>query len=172
MSIKKTKSFCDILRNKHHCTDDIVIYTGYTEEKIKRDIRTVFIFDKLVDYLQDYRKNAPENELVCPSINGQMYTLDSFRRAWESFQQELNLNSGLNPKRKSKYDPRFSELEIDNITPHMLRHTFCSMMYESGVSVKTAQGQMGHSSVSVTLGIYTHISDEYSKEDMKKMNFL
>lgn len=138
--------------------------------KTEAGYRLVYLCDKLSDYLQEYKARAPDNELVCPSLSGGMYTESGFKKGWLSFQRDLNITSGLNSLRKSKYDPRFSTLEIDNITPHMLRHTFCSMMYESGVSLKTAQGQMGHASSMVTLGIYTHISDTFSREEMQKMN--
>ena len=29
--------FIDSLRDKHHCNDDVVIYTGYTEDEIRKD---------------------------------------------------------------------------------------------------------------------------------------
>lgn len=32
-------SFINCLRNKYNCDDDIVIYTGYTEEELRRGIR-------------------------------------------------------------------------------------------------------------------------------------
>lgn len=43
---------------------------------------------------------------------------------------------------------------------HDLRHTFCTMLYNGGVDVKTAAYLMGHSDVSVTMKIYTHLSEE------------
>ena len=138
--------------------------------KTEAGYRKVFLCAKLKEYLLGYKERAPDNELVCPGLSGGMYTESGFKKGWLSFQREMNITSELNPLRKSKYDPRFSTLDIDNITPHMLRHSFCSMMYESGVSVKTAQGQMGHASSAVTLGIYTHISDAFSREEMQKMN--
>ncbi len=138
--------------------------------KTKSGNRTVYIIDKLFDYLKEYKTHRPDSELYCPSLNGEMFTETSFRRAWESFQRDLNITAGLNPVRKSKYDPRFKNLEIENITCHMLRHSFASMMYESGVGVKVAQSQMGHASPSVTMGIYTHISQDFASNEMSKMN--
>lgn len=52
----------------------------------------------------------------------------------------------------------------------MLRHTFCTMMYENGVDVMTAKNQMGHADIQTTLSIYTHISADHTAEEMKKMN--
>lgn len=43
---------------------------------------------------------------------------------------------------------------------HDLRHMFCTMLYNSGVDVKTAAYLMGHSDIAVTMKIYTHLSEE------------
>lgn len=42
------------------------------------------------------------------------------------------------------------------ITPHVLRHTYCTLLFHAGADVKTAQKLMGHADPSVTLKIYTH----------------
>ena len=49
------------------------------------------------------------------------------------------------------------------VTPHVLRHTFCTNMQQGGIDVKSLQYLMGHSNVSVTLDVYTH-SSFYSVE--------
>ena len=49
---------------------------------------------------------------------------------------------------------------LPNITPHVFRHTYCSRMARSGMNPKTLQYLMGHSSISVTLDIYTHLSPD------------
>ena len=40
---------------------------------------------------------------------------------------------------------------------HCLRHSFSTMLIQSGVDVKTAQSLMRHSTPTLTLGLYTHI---------------
>ena len=50
------------------------------------------------------------------------------------------------------------EEKLPRITPHMLRHTFCTEMAMEGMNVKTLQYIMGHSSISTTLNIYTHVA--------------
>ncbi len=49
---------------------------------------------------------------------------------------------------------------IQRITPHVLRHTFCTNAQQAGLDVKSLQYLMGHSNASVTLDIYTHSSFE------------
>lgn len=45
-------------------------------------------------------------------------------------------------------------LKIREITVHDLRHTFATLALESGVSPRTVQSWLGHSSLSTTLNIY------------------
>ena len=55
------------------------------------------------------------------------------------------------------------------VTPHVLRHTFCTNMQQTGIDVKSLQYLMGHSNVSVTLDIYTHTSYEAVREAFIKV---
>ena len=48
--------------------------------------------------------------------------------------------------------------KLPHMTPHMLRHTFCTEMAMRGLNVKTLQYIMGHSNISTTLNIYTHVA--------------
>lgn len=57
-----------------------------------------------------------------------------------------------------------------NFSLHQLRHTFCTILYYSGISSKKAQEIMGHSSIDVTLKIYTHLDDEQESNSTSKIN--
>lgn len=43
------------------------------------------------------------------------------------------------------------------MTVHGMRHTCASYLWAEGVPVKVIQERLGHSSVQVTLDIYTHL---------------
>lgn len=57
-----------------------------------------------------------------------------------------------------KYFNKEHEVKLLNITPHMLRHTYCSKLVKNGISLKTVQSLMGHTDVSLSLNFYTHIN--------------
>lgn len=59
--------------------------------------------------------------------------------------------------------------DFTDVTPHILRHTFCTRMVENGIDVKTLQLIMGHSDISTTLNIYTTIENEKVAEKMEQM---
>lgn len=46
------------------------------------------------------------------------------------------------------------------VTPHVLRHTFCTNMAEAYMDPKALQRMMGHSDINVTYNVYTDMSDE------------
>ena len=58
---------------------------------------------------------------------------------------------------------------MPTITPHVCRHTFCSIMAKSGMNPKTLQYIMGHSDISVTLNIYTHLKYEDVEKEVDRI---
>lgn len=76
------------------------------------------------------------------------------------------LNTALK-KMVKKYNEQFPDHPLPDITPHTLRHTFCTNMAMSGINVKTLQYIMGHSDIKFTLEVYTHVSNGYALNDMK-----
>ena len=53
-----------------------------------------------------------------------------------------------------------------NISPHYLRHTYCTDLRRRGVSLREAQALMGHSDIRTTANIYDHfdLSDAIAAE--------
>ena len=49
-------------------------------------------------------------------------------------------------------------------TPHQLRHSYCTMLYYSGIKIKEAQNLMGHASAKMVYDLYAHLDAQ--KEDV------
>ena len=67
---------------------------------------------------------------------------------------------------------RYNEIyriQIPNITPHVCRHTYCSNMAKAGMNPKTLQYLMGHSDISVTMNVYTHVNFDDAEEELRRM---
>ncbi len=60
-------------------------------------------------------------------------------------------------------------VQMPNITPHVCRHTYCSNQAKAGMNPKTLQYLMGHSDISVTMNVYTHIGFDDAEEELKRM---
>lgn len=71
-------------------------------------------------------------------------------------------------KIQNRYDALYPEDSL-KITAHICRHTFCSNMAMSGMSPKALQYIMGHSSISVTLDVYTHLQYENVEAEFERV---
>lgn len=60
-----------------------------------------------------------------------------------------------------------AELTKGGITPHKLRHTSATLMYQAGADIRSLQHILGHSSVATTQ-IYTHIEDDSIRDVLAK----
>lgn len=61
---------------------------------------------------------------------------------------------------------------LPNITPHILRHTYCTEMAAKGMNLKALQFLMGHNDASTTLNIYSHSDYELAEKEVKRvLNF-
>jgi len=61
------------------------------------------------------------------------------------------------------------KVQLPRITPHVLRHTFCSRMAAKRMNPKTLQYIMGHSNISVTLDIYTSVEFEDVADELNRV---
>ncbi len=65
-----------------------------------------------------------------------------------------------------KADTKLAKIP-EHVTPHMLRHSFATLMLEEDVDIRYIQNILGHSSISTTQ-IYTHVSLNKQKMIMRK----
>ena len=120
--------------------------------------------------LIDYLKTLPHDSVfVLTTRKGTMMTEDAWKRLYQSYMSDLNLHYGLRDE-ISKYAPKQKPMVITPFTPHELRHTFCTILFDAGVDVLTAQEQMGHSDPKITMDIYTHLSQKHMDRQIDKLN--
>lgn len=130
-------------------------------------VRKVSIPTILVDYLKTL---SQDSTFVITNAHGQQMTDDSWRRLMQTYLHDMNLKYGSFIKKPSKYAPVKIPMVIQPFTPHCLRHTFCTMMYEAGVDLYTAKEQMGHADVQTTLNIYTHLQKAHQEKNIAKLD--
>lgn len=79
-------------------------------------------------------------------------------------------------EQKKRISRRMVEYIVENkvktinskITPHKLRHTFATNLYQSGFDIRLLQKILGHENISTT-EIYVHVKDEQVKEAINKL---
>ncbi|RSI80869.1 transposase [Streptococcus mitis] len=58
----------------------------------------------------------------------------------------------------------FKHADVPNIGFHGFRHTHASLLLNSGIPYKELQHRLGHSQISMTMDIYSHLSKENAKK--------
>ncbi|MBN2259406.1 MAG: tyrosine-type recombinase/integrase [Clostridiales bacterium] len=53
---------------------------------------------------------------------------------------------------------------------HDLRHTHATLLLEQNVDAKAIQDRLGHSNISTTMDIYSHVTKNVHKEAVEKLN--
>ena len=144
----------------------LVLKPGVT--KTKAGLRDIPIMPQLADMLAQLERRP--GELLWRNTNGGEVSQTAYRTNWVAF---LNFLRGVHLGIPANKIGNYSGLRIDtmdeetrakwestlNITPYSLRHTFCTILYDAGVDVKTMQYLMGHSSIDITLKVYAELTD-------------
>lgn len=131
-----------------------------TTPKTDTSIRTVPLIDKAVELLAEHKhKQERYMELV-----GDYYTDNDliFSSSRGDYLDPGNFNRKLNKTVKN--------IGIAQISPHALRHSFATRGLEAEVSLKAMQELLGHSSITVTGDIYTHMLKEQKRKEISKLN--
>ena len=69
-----------------------------------------------------------------------------------------------------RYFKRFiTDHKLKPITPHGLRHTHASLLFSAGVEPKNISDRLGHSTIQITLDLYTHITEEQRTNTVEKL---
>ena len=139
--------------------DGISPHVGST--KTKSGLRTIPLFQPLRAALEG------KHGLVF-SQNGTYASKTSFECALRSFLTACETE--LNGCRKMWYGKRQCDQgktlppwRSVTIRSHDFRHSFCTMLYDAGVDLKTAVKWMGHADEKMVLRIYSHLTSEREK---------
>lgn len=91
---------------------------------------------------------------ICTTSKGNKITENYMRKIWKSYKREINLEMGCKTYRNKLLEPYPLDSEI---VQYCLRHTYCTNLAKNNIDIRTAQRLMGHSDISITANIYTHI---------------
>lgn len=115
--------------------------------------------DRLIYSLRELIRTN-KNAYLFTKEEGGLITQSAFRRFWDNITDKFNIAAGKTFKRTDvEHNKVPLRLIADDITPHLFRHTYATSLYNAGVDIKTAQYLLGHSSIQLTLDIYTHLDN-------------
>ena len=123
-----------------------------TTPKSESGIREIPMSQMVYEALQRVVTNRvrPEIEMI---IDG--YGDFLFLNGWGNPKTTVNLERYMMRIQK-EYVAKYGNT-IPKVTPHVLRHTFCSNIQKAGIDIKSLQYLMGHASVSLSLDTYSHV---------------
>lgn len=134
--------------------------------KTEAGVRTLPLTNDVVDAFE-----AVINRRVCaiePIIDGYTGFVWLNHRAKKGLRPMISMDwEHIFNRLHEKYN-KIYRMQLPKITPHVCRHTYATQMAVSGISPKTLQYLMGHSDISVTLNVYTHIGFEDAANEVKK----
>ena len=67
-----------------------------------------------------------------------------------------------------RYNKTHAE-QLPKISPHVLRHTFCTRLASKNMNPKSLQYIMGHADINITLNLYAHVSLDAVKAEVVKL---
>lgn len=135
--------------------DRIALKNVVAEPKTDDSYRTVRLSEPVIEalqawqaYLKDERYGCwlvrPDSFVFTNRKTRKPYTYTGFRAVYYHFLERNGLKEC-------------------HLNLHSYRHTFATMLVEAGMNPKVVQSQLGHTSVSTTLGVYTHITPALSE---------
>ncbi|WP_282804466.1 tyrosine-type recombinase/integrase [Clostridium tetani] len=130
--------------------------------KTKTSIREVPIPSNIIENLEQYR----EKQLLVKKENKDVYNDNDY-----IFSDKLG--NPLDPKRIPRnFKSILKKAGLKAIKFHSLRHTYATRLFEADVPIKTVQALMGHSDITTTMNIYTHVMPEQKNKAVEKIDGL
>ena len=131
---------------------------------------------KTLNYKQEINSPKSKSSYRDIDIDNQTVTmLKQYKRrqtqeAWKLGQTESIVFSDFingyanNRSLFTRLTTHFKRAKVPNIGFHGFRHTHASLLLNSGIPYKELQHRLGHSTLSMTMDIYSHLSKENAKK--------
>lgn len=138
----------------------------YHVEKTKTEsgVRYIPMSDEVCQSLKNIlaRRQKPKKEMLIDGYAG-FLLLD------KNGNPKVGLHLDHHMQWTMKKYRRTQQIPLPTITPHVLRHTFCTNMANAGMDLKSLQYLMGHSDAGVTMNVYTHASYDHAEKSMQRI---
>lgn len=130
--------------------------------KTKNSIRTIPILPNELNLLKSHRKAQLETKFKYGQAyndNDLIFTTDLGKPI-----DSRNLSRSFSETLKS--------IGIPHKKFHSLRHTYATRLFELDINAKTVSKLLGHSNISITLDIYTHVTEDEKLKSVEKLQYL
>ena len=111
--------------------------------KTETSIRKISLSPTLVEILKKHKAKNYSSDFVCTLEDGRLISPSSLNHKFKDIIKENNL---------------------PNIRFHDLRHSHASLLLSQGVQPKMISERLGHSNISITMDLYSHIYEADNAE--------
>ena len=163
-----TKDDLDFVNRKIRVERQLLKEKGgvYHAEKTKTEsgIRFIPMSDEVCQSLKNILANRrkPQKEMLIDGYTG-FILLDKNCNPKVGLHIDHHMQWAMKKYRRTREEP------LPTITPHVLRHTFCTNMALAGMDIKSLQYLMGHSDAGVTMNVYTHANFAHAEKSMQQI---
>ena len=163
-----TKDDLDFVNRKIRVERQLLKEKGgvYHAEKTKTEsgIRFIPMSDEVCQSLKNILANRrkPKKEMLIDGYTG-FILLDKNCNPKVGLHIDHHMQWAMKKYRRTRKEP------LPTITPHVLRHTFCTNMALAGMDIKSLQYLMGHSDAGVTMNVYTHANFAHAEKSMQQI---
>jgi len=107
-------------------------------------------------------RQKPKVETMIDGYTGFLF-LDNRGKPMMPYQWEKKFQHSV-----EKYN-KIYRVQLPKITPHVCRHTYCTKMAKRRISIETLKYLMGHTDISVTSNVYTHLKLEDAQLELEML---
>jgi len=135
---------------------------AFGEPKTAAGKRSVSIPPCVTEQLKKHKKKQNEERLVFDGV---------FNEHNLVFCSQIGIP--IDPKNLDRtFKSLLKKAELEKTNLHALRHTYATRLLEANEHPKTVQELLGHSTISTTLDIYSHVNSELKHSAAKKIEHL
>lgn len=140
--------------------------SGVREIPMLPEVKKVLLAEKRKQMLDGFNSSVigGVSGFVFSNRDGKVVMPRSFSAALDRIIDSYNRDeeaSAINDERMPVFLP--------SITPHILRHTFCTRLCENEVNIKVVQEVMGHANITTTMNIYNTATSEFKKSEFQEI---
>lgn len=173
LSVERTYIYLHDVKN--HQMRDV-----FHSPKTKTSCRTIRLLDSTLELLKAHKEKQEQEkaalgdgwqpiedgeDLVFTTKNGKPVRGLNVAETLNHYIDQMNRKEAAEAAKEGREPVIF-----ERITPHTLRHTFATRAFESGIPPKVVQQILGHSSLEMTMDLYTHVTEDVQAREIQKLS--
>ncbi len=143
----------------HHSTEGAQHQYREAEPKTASFRRTIPLPEVAIRALQEHRLKQVEERLHASAWKNQDLV---FTNQYGGYLDQSIL--------RREVKQLLNEADLPALRFHDLRHSAATILISMGVNSKVVQERLGHSTISITLGVYGHVTESMQRDAMQKLD--